>query len=332
MPTQRPDVAWVLGDPAGIGAEIVAQSLVNPELRAMCRPVIVGPGWLLERGLRIAQVTQQITPCRPEQLAQLPADAIPLIDAGWPYQEIPLGKVSKAAGCLAMQMLQTGITLAQKGLVAAVVYAPLNKEALKQAGNPYGDELRLIASWLQESEVGEVNVMDQLFTTRVTSHVPLREVAALLHPERVLQAIRLLHQVLLQARITPPRIGVAALNPHGGEHGLFGNEESEIIAPAIERARELGIDAQGPFPADTIFVRARRGDFQGVVTMYHDQGQIAIKLLGFEQGVTVSGGLSIPVTTPAHGTAFDIVGKGIAHPGAFQAAARLAARMAGSTA
>jgi 4-hydroxythreonine-4-phosphate dehydrogenase len=146
--------------------------------------------------------------------------------------------------------------------------------------------------------------------------------------DKVFQAIALLEKTMRRAGMEKPRVGVAALNPHGGEKGLFGPEEETIIRPAVERAKQEGMDACGPFPADTIFVRARRGEFLGVVTMYHDQGQIAMKLLGFDRGVTIAGGLPVVVTTPAHGTAHDIAGKGVADIGAFQAALRLAVRMA----
>lgn len=325
-----PRIAWVLGDPAGIGPEIVAKSLASPELRRLCRPLIVGPAWLLDRGVQVARVERPRIAWNPAAIEEVPEDSIIALDGGWAFQEIPPGTPSAAAGKLSLHMLKLAVTLAQAGAVQAVVYGPLNKAALHLAGSAYEDELRLIAGWLGETEFGEINVVGPLFTTRVTSHVPLKDVASLLRPEGILRAIRLLHRTLLRAGIAEPILAVAALNPHGGEHGLFGNEEQEAIGPAVAMAGALGIRAEGPFPADTVFVRAKKGDFHGVVTMYHDQGQIAMKLLGFEQGVSVSGGLSIAIMTPAHGTAFDIAGKGVANPGAFQAAARLAARMAGA--
>jgi 4-hydroxythreonine-4-phosphate dehydrogenase len=218
--------------------------------------------------------------------------------------------------------------MAQEGIVGAIVKGPSNKESLKLGGNPHDTELPLVAEWLGETEYGEVNVVGDLFTTRVTSHVPLKNVASLLSPKKILKTVQLMHRVLVQAGHKNPKIGISGLNPHAGEHGLFGDEEGEIIEPGIAMARELGIDVEGPLPPDTIFVRARRGDFPGVVTMYHDQGLIAMKLLGFDQGVSVSGGLSIPIMTTSHGTAYDIAGKGTADPGAFQAAVRLATQMA----
>jgi 4-hydroxythreonine-4-phosphate dehydrogenase len=177
---------------------------------------------------------------------------------------------------------------------------------------------------------GEMNVIPEFATFRVTSHVALREALTLITPERIASALRLADATLRALGHNPPRIGVAALNPHCGENGLFGDEEIRIIRPTVETLRAEGIDATGPISSDTIFLRAKRGEFDGVVMMYHDQGQIATKLLGFNKGVTVTAGLKTVFTTPAHGTAFDIVGQGRADPGALAFALRLAARLAAS--
>jgi 4-hydroxythreonine-4-phosphate dehydrogenase len=323
----KPRIAWVIGDAAGIGPELIAKTLGNADMLNICRPVLVGPTWLLERGMQHTQSQTPFTVCKPDQVDGIPDDTIPIVDKGWPEQQIPLGEVSEAAGKLSLKMLECAVHMAQDGVVSAIVKAPSNKESLKRGGNPYSTELPLMAEWLGETDYGEVNVVGDLFTTRVTSHVPLKDVASLLSPKKILKTIQLMHRVLVQAGHQKPKIGISGLNPHAGEHGLFGDEEVEIIEPGIVMARELGILVEGPLPPDTIFVRARRGDFPGVVTMYHDQGLIAMKLLGFDQGVSVSGGLSIPIMTTSHGTAYDIAGKGIADPGAFQAAVRLAKKM-----
>lgn len=325
--TTQPRIAWILGDAAGIGPELIAKTLADSDTRALCHPVIIGPAWLLEQGMEQAQQKTAYRVCQPNELADLPNDIVPLIDEGWPQESIALGQVSATAGKLCLQMLECAVTLAKKDIVHAVVKGPSNKESLKLGGNPHDTELPLIGEWLGETDYGEVNVVGDLFTTRVTSHVALKDVSSLLNPKSILKTIQLMHQVLTQAGHKNTPIGIAGLNPHAGEHGLFGDEEGEIIEPGIAMARELGIQVEGPLPPDTIFVRARRGDFHGVVTMYHDQGLIAMKLLGFDQGVSVSGGLSIPIMTTSHGTAYDIVGKGIADPGAFQAAVRLATQM-----
>jgi 4-hydroxythreonine-4-phosphate dehydrogenase len=323
-----PRLAWVLGDPAGIGPELVAKSLVAANTRGMCRPVIVGPTWLAQRGMRVAQVTAPLARCDADRIAEVPAGTVPVVDAGWPEQDFPYGVLSAAAGKLTIEMLRVAMDMALAKQADGVVFGPLNKEALSKGGNPYKDELHLFADWLGDTDTSEINAAAGLVTTRVTSHIPLKDVAASIRPERIMLAIRMLHRTLREIGAADVRIGVAALNPHGGEHGLCGTEEIEIIAPTIAKAQAEGLPAVGPFPADTIFLRAKKGEFQGVVIMYHDQGQIATKLLGFDQGVTIQGGLSVVTTTPAHGTAFDIAGKGLANPGAFQEAVRLAARMA----
>jgi 4-hydroxythreonine-4-phosphate dehydrogenase len=197
------------------------------------------------------------------------------------------------------------------------------------AGSPFEDELRFFVHELEWSGLhGELNVLDDLWTSRVTSHVPIREVSSLINERRVYEAIVLIDSAMRSYGYTRPRIAVSALNPHSGEGGFFGQEERESIAPAIEKAKAQGIDANGPFSADTIFLRAKRDDFDGIVSMYHDQGQIAMKLMGFERSITINGGLPIPITTPAHGTAHDIAGRGIANSGALKRALFVASRMA----
>jgi 4-hydroxythreonine-4-phosphate dehydrogenase len=174
----------------------------------------------------------------------------------------------------------------------------------------------------------EFNVLDKLWNARVTSHIPLAKVSSSLSIDAIVEALELTATALRAAGFNPPRIGVAALNPHAGDGGNFGREEIDIIEPAVKQARAKGLPAEGPFPADTVFVRAKGGQFDAVLTMYHDQGQIAMKLMGFDRGVTVLGGFPFPICTPAHGTAYDIAGKGVANIGATRAAVLLAAEMA----
>jgi len=205
---------------------------------------------------------------------------------------------------------------------------------MKLAGLKQEDEMHYFADLLGHTGLcSEINILSAsrdaaLWTTRVTSHVPLRAVADLITEDAVYNAIGLIDRVMRAERGAAPRIAVAGLNPHAGEGGLLGTEEIQVIGPAVERARRDGIAASGPWPADTLFIAARRGDFDAVVTMYHDQGQIATKLMGFERGVTLQGGLPAPITTPAHGTAFDIAGKGVANVGPIREAYGVALRMA----
>jgi 4-hydroxythreonine-4-phosphate dehydrogenase len=221
------------------------------------------------------------------------------------------------------------IDLALEERVDGITFAPLNKAALHAGGWRFNDEHQLFAHLTRhQGFFGEMNVLDNLWMSRVTSHVSLRTALDQITPERIDAAITLADRTMRGAGFDSPRIAVAALNPHAGENGLFGREEIDIIAPAIARAAERGVRCKGPFPSDTVFLKAFAGDYDGVLTMYHDQGQIATKLKGFNRGVTVTGGLRTVFTTPAHGTAFDIVGKGCATTGALEHAVRLCARLA----
>jgi 4-hydroxythreonine-4-phosphate dehydrogenase len=254
----------------------------------------------------------------------------PPIDPG----DAPLGAVSRVAGKAVLDTFRMALGLAQARELDGICFAPCNKQAMHEGGLELEDELRFFVQLLDfKGHAGEVNATDQLATTRVTSHVPLRAVADLITEEAVLQAIRLAERTLRAAGNAHPRIGVAGLNPHAGDGGIFGREEILVIAPAVARARAEQIAVSGPYPADTVFVRARDGDFDAIVTMYHDQGQIAMKLLGFERGITILAGLPIPITTPAHGTAFDIAATGKARPDALRqaylTACRILARLKG---
>jgi 4-hydroxythreonine-4-phosphate dehydrogenase len=233
-------------------------------------------------------------------------------------------------GAYMLQALAEGVALVRDGHADAFCFAPLNKGALRLGGMHQEDELRWFAEFLNFRGVcGELNVLQNLWTSRVTSHVALKEVSGLLTPQNVFDSIDMIASALKASGKFSPRLAVCGLNPHNGDNGNYGDEEITTIAPGVELAQRAGIDVEGPFPADTAFVRAIRpeGGYHGVVTMYHDQGQIAMKLMGFEQGVTVHGGLPLPICTPAHGTAYDIVGKNIANPKAMCAAFELACRM-----
>ena len=310
----KPRLAVVMGDPTGIGPEILVRALAVATVRDVVTPVVVGDARVIARGAA--------------QAATALARDVEVVDlAHCPPEEAPPGAPLARAGRAAGQALERAFEMAARGDVAGVCYAPLHKRALHDGGFPFEDELHLFAHWTGAAGVGEINALEKIWTSRVTSHIGLARVAAALSRDAVLGAVRLLDRTQRAAGWPAPRVAVAALNPHGGENGLFGDEESRVIRPAVDAARADGIDARGPIPADTVFVRATRGEFDAVVTMYHDQGQIAMKLLGFERGVTLAGGLPFPVTTPAHGTAHDIAGKGVANPNAMLAALELAARM-----
>jgi 4-hydroxythreonine-4-phosphate dehydrogenase len=327
---ERPIVGLTLGDMTGIGPEICARLLASGAGAPHAHIVVIGDPRVLSLGARDAGVTLAIQ--------QYPAVA----DVDWDNSAIPLlnfspldpatvtrGQVSSASGRAVGQTLEFAVNLALSGAIDAVSFAPLNKAALHQGGWDFHDEHQLFAHLTHHTGFfGEMNIIREFSTFRVTSHVSLREALALITKDRVLQAILLAHDSLKAMGRQSPRLGIAALNPHGGEGGLFGDEESRLIRPAIDAARGRNIQCTGPVPADTIFLRAQRGEFDGVVTMYHDQGQIATKLLGFNRGVTMTAGLKVVFTTPAHGTAFDIVGRGQADTGALEQALKVAAQVA----
>lgn len=331
---RRPRVALTPGDPAGIGGELAAKLLAAPRLYDDSDVLVIASREELDRAARQAGVGIDVADTTDRELAALLASREPtgavLIDPGRPGPlPATLGRVSRESGGWALDALRYALGLVVEGLVDGICFAPLNKTSLHLAGMESTDELRWFAETLRICGVtSELNVLDRLWTARVTSHIGLAEVAEHITAPAVTATIRLLDAALRESGIASPRIAVAALNPHAGENGSFGRQEIDAIAPAIDQARVDGVDAAGPFPSDTIFLKARAGTFDGVVTMYHDQGQIAMKLMGFDRGVTVQGGLPVPITTPAHGSAFDIVGQNRANPQATFNAFRLAATMA----
>ncbi len=321
-------IGVVLGDPNGIGPELVAKLVAGLETRRLESIVIIGDERVYRMGEQIADVDAPVqTVARVDD--PTPAGAARLLDLNAiDPADVRAGKVSAAAGRATLQWLRRALALARAGDLNGICYAPLCKEAMHLAEPARGDELGLFVQELAPSQpVGEINVLDDLWTTRVTSHLPLREVAEHISSDAVLRAIRLAHTALVDAGRAKPRLGVAGLNPHAGDGGLFGNEELDVIAPAIRQARAEGMQAEGPYPADTVFVRAQAGAFDAVVTMYHDQGQIAMKLLGFGRGITLHAGLPVPIATTSHGTAFDIAGRGRARVDALRTALDTVERM-----
>ncbi len=314
MTDTRPRLVVVPGDFSGIGPELMVRLLADPGNRD-------------HADLLITATPDELSRLSAENAVEVPAE-VTCLGTKWAGSAIPVGVVSEEAGARALTDLGTAVDLCAAGEADGVLFLPLNKAALGKAGMNEEDELRWFAKRLgYEGFTSELNFISSLVTARVTSHVPVSQIANGIRASRVLDTITLLDEVLRETRAKSPRIAVCALNPHGGEGGKFGREEIEDIAPAVELARSRGVDVEGPFPCDTLFGRAVAGDYDGVVTMYHDQGQIAMKLLGFDQGVTVHGGLPIPIATPAHGTAHAIVGTGQADLGPSQHAFDLAVSM-----
>jgi len=330
-----PVVALTLGDPAGIGAELIARLLAKPGTMQHANVVLIGDEWLWQDGQHVAGVRVPVV-----RLASLP-EARTRPDTSRPafvavdtmaQDAMQRGQVQLEGGRSALQVLNQCMDAALAGDIDAICFAPLNKQALKLGGLQHSDELHHFAEYLGvENYFCEFNTLGDLWTARISSHVPLKDVASYLSVERIVAASELIYRSLLASGVAQPKVAVAGFNPHNGDGGTCGREEIDIIVPAVAalQARDWPTPApfHGPFAADTIFLKARAGQYQAVVTMYHDQGQIAIKLLGFERGVTVQGGLPIPIATPAHGSAYDIAGLGRASVEATWQAFLIAARM-----
>ena len=327
----RPVVALTLGDPAGIGPELVARLLAQPETTQAANVVLVGDPWLWQDGQRIAGTTVRTAPV--ESLAQVRGRtdstraAFFAVETVQPTQ-VQRGKAEAAGGASVLAVLDRCMDAAMARDVDAITFAPLNKFAMKQGGLKHEDELHHFAEHLGVAGYFcEFNTLRGLWTSRISSHVPLRDVPKYIEKQRIVDATTLIYRSLQANGVAAPRVAVAGFNPHNGDGGTCGREEVDVIAPAVAELNALGMTVVGPYPADTIFLRARDGELDAIVTMYHDQGQIAIKLMGFSQGVTVQGGLPIPITTPAHGTAYDIAGLGKANVDAIANAFAIAVRM-----
>jgi 4-hydroxythreonine-4-phosphate dehydrogenase len=317
-----------MGDPAGISSELAARLLADDDVRRTADIIVFGDRRMLALGERQSGKSVEI-----EVVKSLDSNSAGTVFVDGGHLDpvtVELGVVTKAGGAYALANFRNAIKLGASGTVGAVCFTPFNKAAMRLAYPRYEDEIVFLNDVLGfKGKASEFNILDKLWNARVTSHVPISKVAGLLTTAGILENLKLTHASLVASGIARPRIAVAGLNPHAGDGGNFGHEDDAIIAPAVAAGKELGIVCDGPFPPDTVFVRAwKGGQFDAVLTMYHDQGQIAMKLIGFDSGVTLLGGYPFPICTPAHGTAYDIAGKGLANIGASKAAVLLAARMA----
>jgi 4-hydroxythreonine-4-phosphate dehydrogenase len=333
-------IAITIGDVAGIGPEIIAKTFAQePALTQGC--FVVGELEALRRGTAIAAGGQPPLAIAViedlSELAQVPPRCIPLWPVGAPFAKLPpLGEVSADAGRLAADAVLWAAQAALRGDIAALVTAPLHKEALAAAGVPFPGHTELLQAQaalhagvaVEQMPVRMMLANDELRTVLVSIHVALRAALDAVTFDNVLQTLRITDAALARALGRRPRIAVAGLNPHAGEGGLFGREEIEVIVPAMQAGEREGLDLHGPFAPDTVFMRARRGEFDVVVAMYHDQGLIPVKYLGVEKGVNVTLGLPLVRTSPDHGTAFDIAGRGSADPASLVEALRMARRLA----
>lgn len=327
--TSLPVIALAIGDPAGISPELTAKVISDPDVRAAARIIVLGDARVLAKGAAVAGLDLDVVHIAPE--APLPLDqARPVVvDLGnCDPATIEPATAQKAGGVSSLENYRSALSLAVAGVAHAVTFTPFNKAAMRLGWADYEDEIGFTAQTIGfDGKASEFNILDGLWNARVTSHVPLSAVASLITQEAIVEGLVLTDRALRGAGFNPARIAVAALNPHAGDGGNFGREDIDVIAPAVEKGKALNIECDGPYPSDTVFVRATKGQFDAVLTMYHDQGQIAMKLLGFERGVTLLGGFPFAIATPAHGTAYDIAGKGVANLGATRAALLLAAKM-----
>jgi 4-hydroxythreonine-4-phosphate dehydrogenase len=332
MTASMPRLAHAVGCPAGVAPELSARILADNQLTSAARIIAIGDARVLTRGAKVSGVTLDIAIIGVDD--PLPdGDGPVLIDLrNLDPETIPVGALSKPSGDSAMANFRKAIALAKAGIVDAVTFSPFNKASMRLSHAAYEDEVVFLNEVLNfEGTASEFNILPGLWNARVTSHVPISGVAALIRRDTILRSLRLTNDAMRAAGFTPPRIGVAGLNPHAGDGGNFGREDIDEIRPAVEAGQSEGIVCEGPFPSDTVFVRARKGEFDAVLTMYHDQGQIAMKLIGFEQGVTVLGGYPFAVATAAHGSAYDIAGQGVAKSDAMRNAMMIATRMGVAT-
>jgi 4-hydroxythreonine-4-phosphate dehydrogenase len=323
-----PILAITMGDPAGIGPEIAAKVFAMPGLYLQCRPLLIGNAGLMKKAIALTGTWLDIHAIEKVQDAQFGAGTIDIIDL--PVDgaaSIEYGKISVAAGDIAFRSVVKAIELAMSGEVDGTVTNPIHKGAINAAGHHFSGHTEIYAHYTQTPKYAMLLADEKIKVIHVSTHVSLRKACDLVKKERVLETICLLNDGLKKIGYPEPRIGVAGLNPHAGDGGLFGDEEIEEIIPALEIARKEGIAVEGPFPPDTLFALASGGRFDGCVAMYHDQGHIPFKLAGFvwdEQsgsmksvkGVNITLGLPIIRTSVDHGTAFEIAGKGIASPDA----------------
>ena len=306
-----PAIAITMGDAAGVGPEIIVKALAHAELYARCRPLVVGDARRLETAAKLCHLDLKVRRVQGVADARFEAGTIDCIDRGLIPVDLPFGALLATAGDAAYQYIKCAVELAKAGEVGAICTAPLNKEALHAGGHFYPGHTELLADLCGVPEVSMMLTAPGLRVIHVTVHMGLIAAIAKIEPGLVERTIARGRDTLLKAGIADPRIGVCGINPHAGENGLFGcGEEEEKIIPAVERCRARGWHVEGPLPADTLFYRAARGDFDLVVAMYHDQGHGPVKVLGIEAGVNITVGLPVVRTSVDHGTAFDIAGTG----------------------
>lgn len=326
---RRPIVGITMGDASGIGPEIIVKCLMDADIYEICKPLVIGDADVLEGAAAMLGSRIEVKSVVEPERASFAIGAIYVLDLGnLALADFRPGEISVASGRASVQYIEKAVELALAGRLDAITTAPINKEAVNRAGFHYPGHTEILAELTGCSDYAMMLVSGSLRVTHVSTHVPLREACASVKKGSVLRTIALSEKAAQSLGFVSPRIAVAGLNPHAGEGGLFGEEEIKEISPAIEEARRRGMTISGPYPPDTVFLRASRGEFDVVVAMYHDQGHIAVKMLGLEEGVNVTIGLPIVRTSVDHGTAYDIAWRGVADHRNMRRAIQLAAQMA----
>src|SRR5690349_22117604 len=328
-PKRLPLLGITMGDPAGIGPEVIAKALAGPKLRRVCFPLVIGSRSVMEQTITKLKLKLEVRSVEGHETALQRRTQIILLDPlEKPLGPYKLGVAASETGAASVAFIRKAVHLAQTGCIDGMVTSPINKEAINMAGCHYPGHTELLADLTKAHESGMMIIGGPLKIMFVTTHVAIKDLSSLLTQAKIEKGIRLAHMAMTTLfGVKKPRIGVAALNPHAGEQGLFGDEEGRVIAPAARAAQAQGILASDPMPADTLFGKAARGDYDAIVALYHDQGLIPLKMVAFGSCVNLTVGLPIIRTSVDHGTAFDIVGKGVADPGSLVEAVKLAARL-----
>ena len=330
MTSQRkPAIAITMGDPCGIGPEVVAKALADPKVYATCRPLVVGSAYAMEQAIGVAGVALKVNEPEDLGLAGNQPGVIDLVDThNLNPEDISVGQISPACGKAAMEWVTKAGELALAGTVDGLATAPLNKEAASLAGYKSIGHMELLQELSGTKTVATMLMAKNLRVVHLTTHRSLRVACDYVKKDRVLEYLRLTHESFVKFGFPNPRIAAAALNPHGSDGGLLGDEEAQEISPAVEAAKAEGINAVGPIPADIIFHQAIQDRYDAVLCMYHDQGHIPVKVYGFEESITSNLGLPFVRTSVDHGTAFDIAGQGVANHESMLEAIRLAVALA----
>jgi len=323
----KPKIGITMGDAAGIGPEIIVKTLNEKKVYKWCSPIVLGDVKVMQIALRSTGLKLKIHPIKEISKAQFEHGTIDVFDFNnIDIDRLKMGRISEMCGKAAVVYTERAVKMAMNKQIHAIVSAPLNKESMRKAGYHYSSQTNIIGELTSSKNYSLMSIFNHLRVLTVTSHISLRKACELITKKKVLDTIILANSSMETLfGVTQPKIGISALNPHAGEGGIFGKEEIEEITPAIRKANSLGIKATGPIPADTVFVKAKRGEFDIVVALYHDQAFIPVKVLGFGKIVTVVAGVPVIRTSVAHGTAFDIAGKNLADHRNFLQAVKLAA-------